>query len=290
VVFTPELSAYFTRIGYAGSREPTLAHLNAIILAHVQSIPFENLDVLLGRPIDLAPAAIEHKLVHLRRGGYCFEQNALLLHVLGALGYAVTPVSARVRFSRPREFTPPRTHLLLRVELEGVSWLVDVGVGGLSPTCALRLVADVVQETPHEPRRLLREGAWQGFELRAPDARLFHQAYVAGEWRDVCELTLEEMPPIDRELANWYTSAHPGSHFRDRLVVARATREGRVGLLNRELTLRSSDGSVVESRTLMTPDELHAALTGELGLVLPERPEIACAGIVWPSGTEATGG
>jgi N-hydroxyarylamine O-acetyltransferase len=152
----------------------------------------------------------------------------------------------------------------------------------LSPTCALRLVADVVQETPHEPRRLLREGAWQGFELRAPDARLYHQAYFAGEWHDVCELTLEEMPPIDRELANWYTSAHPASHFKNRLLVARATRGGRIGLLNRELTLRRSNGGV-ESRLLMTPDELHAALTGELGLVLPERLEIACAGIVWAS-------
>jgi N-hydroxyarylamine O-acetyltransferase len=281
-VFTPDLAAYFGRIGYAGSREPSLANLNEIILAHVQSIPFENLDVLLGRPIDLAPAAIEHKLVHLRRGGYCFEQNALLLHVLHALGYVVKPISARVRLSRPREFTPPRTHLLLRVEIGGVSWLVDVGVGGLSPTCALRLVADVVQETPHEPRRLLREGAWQGFELRAPDARLYHQAYFAGEWHDVCELALEEMPLIDRELANWYTSAHPASHFKNRLLVARATRGGRIGLLNRELTLRRSNGAV-ESRLLMTPDELHAALTGELGLVLPERLEIACAGIVWAS-------
>jgi N-hydroxyarylamine O-acetyltransferase len=289
-VFAPELSAYFTRIGYAGSREPTLATLNEIILAHVQSIPFENLDVLLGRPIDLAPAAIEHKLVHQRRGGYCFEQNALLLHVLNTLGYAATPISARVRFSRPREYTPPRTHLLLRVELEGASWLVDVGVGGLSPTCALRLVADIVQETPHEPRRLVREGAWQGFELRAPDARLFHQAYVAGEWRDVCELTLEEMPPIDRELGNWYTSAHPGSHFRDRLMVARATREGRVSLLNRELTVRHSDGSVVESRMLMTPDELHVVLTGELGLALPEPVEIACPGILWPSNPDVNAG
>lgn len=284
-MFTPELAAYFARIGYAGSCEPTLANLNAIILAHVQSIPFENLDVLLGRPIDLAPAAIEHKLVHLRRGGYCFEQNALLLHVLAALGYAVKPVSARVRLSRPRELTPPRTHLLLRVELEGASWLVDVGVGGLSPTCALRLVADLVQQTPHEPRRLLREGAWQGFELRAPDARLFHQAYFADDWHDVCELTLEEMPPIDRELGNWYTSAHPGSHFKQRLLVARATRDGRIGLLNRELTLRHGDGSV-ESRMLATPDQLHAALTGELGLLLSEHLELACAGIIW----DATGG
>lgn len=288
-MFNPDLAAYFSRIGYAGSREPTLAHLNEIILAHVQSIPFENLDVLLGRPIHLAPEAIEHKLVHLRRGGYCFEQNALLLHVLRALGYVVKPLSARVRLARPREFTPPRTHLLLRVELDGVSWLVDVGVGGLSPTCALRLVADVVQKTPHEPRRLLKEGAWQGFELRAPDARLFHQAHFAGAWHDVCELTLEEMPPIDRELANWYTSTHPGSHFRERLLVARATRDGRIGLQNRELSLRRSDGSV-ESRTLMTPAELHAALTGELGLVLPERLEIGCAGIVWPSRAHASGG
>src|SRR5579871_6842774 len=126
------LDAYFERIGYRGPREPTLATLNGVMAAHVESIPFENLDVLLGKPILIDEAALVRKLIHERRGGYCFEQNGLFLGVLEALGYQVTPISARVRLQRPRDYIPPRTHLFARVELEGESWLADVGVGGLS--------------------------------------------------------------------------------------------------------------------------------------------------------------
>jgi len=270
--FIVDLDAYFERIGYRGSREPTLATLNTIVARHVERIPFENLDVLLGRGIVIEPAAVERKLVASGRGGYCFEQNTLLLHVLEALGYAVTPLSARVRVQRERvpDFTPPRTHLLLRVEIEGEgeAFLADVGVGGFSPTSALRLVPDVPQTTPHEPRRLVREGAWDGLELRGPDARLFHQAHFAGDWHDIYELTLEAMPVIDREVANWYTSTHPASHFRDRLTVARATAGGRITLLNRELTIRRTDAGA-ESRLLGSNRELLGALEEHFGLHLP---------------------
>ena len=78
------LDAYLARIGYSGAVAPTLDALNAIVSAHVRTIPFENLDVLLGRPIVLTPEALEQKLVTERRGGYCFEQNGLLLEVLNS--------------------------------------------------------------------------------------------------------------------------------------------------------------------------------------------------------------
>jgi N-hydroxyarylamine O-acetyltransferase len=280
MAFTPDLSLYFRRVAYRGPCEPNLRSLNAIILAHVQSIPFENLDVLLGRDIDLDPAAVERKLLAAGRGGYCFEQHTLLLHVLEALGYKVKAIGARVRHLRPRDFVPPRTHVFLRVELDGSSWLVDVGVGGLSPTAALRLVPDITQETPHEPRRILCDGNWQGFDLRAPDARLFHQIYYQEAWHDVCEFTLEEMPLIDRELGNWFTSAHPKSHFKDRLMVARATPQGRKSLLNREFTVRDAMGRA-EVRTLETPDELLETLASEFDLVLPRGTQFSCSGLDW---------
>jgi N-hydroxyarylamine O-acetyltransferase len=267
-----DLDAYFARTGYSGAREPTLATLNALVAAHVQSIPFENLDVLLGRRISLEPAALFQKLVHDRRGGYCFEQNGLLLLVLEALGFRVAPLSARVRWQRPRDFTPPRTHLFARVELDGESWLADVGVGGLSLTSAIRLDADGEQPTPHEPRRIVREGA-----------RLFHQVRLGDEWNDVCEFTLEEMPPIDRELANWFTSAHPDSHFKNRLVAARAAPGGvRLSLLNREFTVRQPDGRA-EKRELTTPDELFSVLRETFGLHFPAHTRFGPPGSPWPA-------
>lgn len=270
---TPDLDAYFARIGYTGPRTPTLPVLHALTARHTAAIPFENLDVLLGRPISLELPALEAKLVHARRGGYCFEQNGLLLHVLTALGFTVAPLSARVRWQRPRDFTPPRTHLFLRVELAGQSWLTDCGVGGLSLTAALPLdLSGAELPTPHEPRRLVRE-----------DGRCFHQARIGGEWQDVYEFTLEEMPPIDREMANWFTCAHPQSHFKHRLLVARAAPDGgRITLLNREFTVRRG-AQVLEQRLLDSPEELLAVLAEQFGLHFPAGTRFGGPGAAWPN-------
>ena len=257
--YVPDLHAYFARIGYAGPREPALEVLNSIAACHIQSIPFENLDVLLQRPIELAPEALFQKLVHDRRGGYCFEQNGLLLEVLGALGFHVAPLSARVRWQRPRAYTPPRSHLFLRVEIAGGSWMVDVGVGGLSPTAAIHLDdSGRTQMTPHEPRRIVRDGD-----------RLFHQVLLGDQWCDLYEFTLEEMPFIDRELANWYTSAHPQSHFRNNLIVSRAAPDGvRLTLTNGEFSVRGRDGRA-DVKVLGSPAELLEVLATQFGLSFP---------------------
>lgn len=265
-----DLDAYFARIGYGGATSPTLDNLNGIVAHHVQAIPFENLDILLGRPIDIAPASLQQKLVTNGRGGYCFEQNGLLLLVLQALGYRARPLSARVRYQRPRDFVPPRTHVFVRVEIDGVSWLADVGVGGFSLTSALRLETSEEQPTPHEPRRILREGAL-----------LFHQVRIADEWHDLCEFTLEEMPFIDRELGNWFTSTHPQSHFKSRLIAARALPDGgRNTLLNRELTLRRRGG--VTTRVLSSPAELLAVLASEFDLHFEPGTIFSCPALDWP--------
>jgi N-hydroxyarylamine O-acetyltransferase len=266
-----DLDAYFDRIGYHGPRAPTLPALHAIAHAHVQAIPFENLDVLRGVPIDLDPVALERKLVRARRGGYCFEQNTLLLTVLTQLGYDAHPLSARVRYQRPRDYTPARTHLLVRVELDE-AWLVDVGVGAMSLTSALRLAETGPQATPHETRRLVREVGL-----------IYHQVQFGEEWHDVCELTLEGMPLIDRVVANWYTSTHPSSHFKNRLLVARALPEGvRVTLLNRELTVRQRDGRA-ERRVVASPDELLVVLAEHFGLLFPAGTRFLCDALDWPA-------
>jgi len=266
-----DLDRYFARIGHHGPRTATLATLNAIVRAHVETIPFENLDVLLGRPIALDPAALERKLVHDRRGGYCFEHNGLLLAVLAELGFEVRPLSGRVRYQRPRDYTPPRSHLFVRVELD-TSWIVDVGVGAMSLTSALRLDTPEPQPTPHETRRLVREAGV-----------MYHQVLFDGAWCDICEFTLEEMPPIDREVANWFTSAHPASSFKQRLVVARALPDGgRLGVLNRELTIRGRDGRA-DRRALESPDELLAVLAEHFGLAFAPGTRFVCDALDWPA-------
>jgi len=273
--FRPDLEAYFERIAYSGPRRANLVCLNAIVAAHVRVIPFENLDILLGRPISMELSDIEHKLVHQRRGGYCFEHNSLMQQVLVAMGFEVRALSARVRIKIPREIPKARTHMFLCVEVEGASWLVDVGVGALSCTAALRLELDRPQTTPHETRRIVATGRWDGFDSRAPDALLYHQVQLHGEWEDIAEFTLEEMFPIDRELGNWFTSTHPASHFKNRLIVSRATSTGRKTLLNREFKARNASG-VAEPRTLATDAELLEALGREFALEFPKGTQFDC--------------
>ncbi len=261
-----DLDAYFARIGLPDlPRDSTVDTLHVLSRAHVQAIPFENIDVLLGRPVRLDLPSLEAKLVGDRRGGYCFEQNTLMLGVLRQLGFQARLLGGRVRYQRPREYTPPRTHVLVRVEVEGEAWLVDVGMGGLSLTAAIRLDREGPQATPHDERRIVREG-----DLR------YQQLSFGGDWLDVCEFTLDEMHPIDCEVGNWFTSTSPQSPFKNRLLVARALANGgRATLLNHELTLRASDGNA-NVRALKTHDELRAVLAEYFGIELPAGTRVSC--------------
>ena len=114
-----DLGAYLRRVGLAAPPSVDLAGLLTLHFVHATTIPFENVDIQLGLPIRLDLGSLQAKLVQRRRGGYCFEHNTLLLRVLEALGYDVRPISARVRLGRPRDYTPARTHVFLRVELGG---------------------------------------------------------------------------------------------------------------------------------------------------------------------------
>jgi N-hydroxyarylamine O-acetyltransferase len=178
----------------------------------------------------------------------------LLLLALESIGYDVTPLSARVRYGRPSGVVPPRTHLFLRVEIDGTAWLADVGVGGFSMTSAIRLDRSGEQTTPHESRRIAQEGA-----LR------LHQVRFGSDWHDLYEFTLEEMPLVDRELANWHQRP-PAIRF-PQPAGRRAALPGgrRKTLLNREFSDRQRNGTT-DGRVIATHQELLAVLADEFGL------------------------
>ena len=123
-----DLPAYLERIHYQGPLDSTLETLAGLHLAHTSSIPFENLDIQLGRRIHLDLAALQAKLVQARRGGYCFEHNTLFAAALQALGFTVTLREARV--SQGGGQWGLRNHLAPEVQLPGGPWLADVGFGG----------------------------------------------------------------------------------------------------------------------------------------------------------------
>lgn len=255
-----DLKSYLQRIGCDGELKPTLETLNRLTEEHTKSIPFENLDVILNKGIFLSDEAIFDKLVTKKRGGYCFEQNALLLQALESLGFDVKPLSARVRVRfQTREPIAPRTHMFLRIEIDGESFLTDVGMGAASLTKALKLVPDIEQNTPHDTRRLVQDrGRW------------YQQVLYGTTWHDTNEFTLEEMPQLDREVANWYTSTHPQSHFKAQIIAARALGNGqRISLQNRELTRRDRNGDSQKNH-LQTYQEFNYVLIHQFGLNLSE--------------------
>jgi N-hydroxyarylamine O-acetyltransferase len=265
-----DLDAYFARIDYAGARSATLDTLHAITWHHATAIPFENLDVLLGRGIALAPATLVAKLVHARRGGYCFEQNNLLLLALRALGFRVTPIGARVRWQQPRDFVPPRTHLFLRVHFADGDWLTDCGLGAASLTSAIPLVFDRELSTPHEPRRLTNEGG-----------RLFHQMKAGDEWTDLCEFTLDEMHPIDCEVANWWTSTNPASKFTQDVAIGLAGPDGTRKAIRGGTFTHRRGAEVLHQRTIENAPDLLACLDEHFALRFSAGTRFGPVGAAW---------
>lgn len=262
-----DLTAYLDRIFYAGPRRPDLTTLRGVVAAHATSIPFENIDPLLGRGVRLDAAALWGKLVNGRRGGYCFEHNTLLQHALRALGFRVEGFSARVLWGRPEGDPTSRDHMLLRVALPEGEFLADVGFGGLTLTAPLRLELGTEQHTPHEPHRLIDS-----------DGEIELQARLDGRWVSLYRFLPLPQLPVDYEQANWFTATYPESLFTNHLLLARPEPDRRYALFDREFTVRYRDGRA-ERRNLADAADLAEVLTGcfRIAPAAAERD----AGAVW---------
>jgi N-hydroxyarylamine O-acetyltransferase len=266
-----DLDAYLRRIGYGGDHAPTLDTLRAIHQLHAQSIPFENLDPLLRRPIQLDAEWLQRKLVHGARGGWCFEQNHLLRGALTALGFRTTGLAARVMWSAPEGVVTARGHMLMLVHLNGGAYVADVGFGGLTLTAPLRLEAGVEQATPHET-----------FRLVASEGGYVMQARLGEEWKALYRFTLEEQHAPDYEVSSWYLSTHPRSHFLGGLIAARPTPDARFALRNTTLTTHHRDGRT-ERRELAGAGELREVLHDTFGIAAPEGLEEAFERVIAPA-------
>jgi len=183
-----DLDAYFKRIGYGGPREATLEVLRALHTRHTTTIPFENLTPLMGSPVDLDLDALQAKFVGQRRGGYCFEQNALFKAALDALGFQVTGLGARVRWMAPPDAPlGARSHMLLKVDLADGPWLADVGFGGHILAEPIRLATGIDQAAPAATLRLADVG----------DGALMLRTLLPTGWQDVYRFDLIPQQPAD---------------------------------------------------------------------------------------------
>lgn len=249
-----DLQAYLARIGYAGDLDPTIETMTALHRAHVLSIPFENLDILLGLPIRLDLESLQAKLIHGRRGGYCFEQNTLFAVILEHLGFEVTRLAARVRMGDDR--STPRTHMILAVDIGEERWLADVGFGG----------ATLLDPIAFDNDESVRQGAW-AFQLGDEGDVQVLRGYRGDGWMDLYAFTQEPQLPADYEVSNHYTSTWPRSPFVTKVVVQRSGVDERWMLIEDELWVERPDGE--ERSAVGSAEERLSILSERFGLDFP---------------------
>ena len=250
-----DLDAYLRRTRYSGELHASSSVLAALHLAHATHIPFENLDILLGRPVRLDLEGLQAKMVSAERGGYCFEQNVLFAAVLERLGFSVIPLAGRVRYRARR--VNPRTHMLLLVRFAATAWIADVGFGLEGLLLPLPFVAE--RETRQHGRT---------YRIVPEEERWTLQLLSAGAWTDLYTFSLEPQLPADYEMASYYTSTHPDSPFVRTLIVQSLSPEVRRFLRNRELTV--DDGRATVRRTIDGDVELLDVLAEMFALRFPD--------------------
>ena len=247
-----ELKQYLTRIGYRGPVEPTLAVLTAIHRAHLLAIPYENLDIHLGRPLTLDRAAIFRKLVLERRGGWCFEMNGLLAAALEAIGFSVRLLSGTVGRETGGDANEGN-HLVLLVELDR-PYLADVGFGD-----------GFLEPLPLEPGRFRRGFLEVGLE-RHGDRWIFRNHPWGGA--PSFDFTLEPRRSSDFERQCHELQTSPRSGFVRSTVCQRFLPDGLVTL--RSASYRRVTARGVDDRVLDSAEEFERVVREEFRLNLPE--------------------
>jgi N-hydroxyarylamine O-acetyltransferase len=252
-----DLDSYLRRINYEGPVARTSETVRRLHYAHLLNIPFENLDIWLGREIVLDEGRLFEKIVLNRRGGFCYELNGLFAALLRELGFQVTLLSARVagdggRFSR--EFD----HLTLLVQdpmASGVQWLADVGFGdGFEEP--LRLADAMEQAQSNASYRLVIQG--KRWVLQRRDEL---------DWYPVYDFSLKGYQLADFSDMCRYHQTSPDSHFTHNRICSLATATGRITLSGMRL-IETNDSRRVE-RTLQSDEEYQALLRDRLGIVIP---------------------
>jgi N-hydroxyarylamine O-acetyltransferase len=247
-----QAQAYLSRIHYDGSLNRSYETLRSLHIAHTFHIPFENLDIHLGREISLEPQNLFEKIVMRRRGGYCYEMNALFALVLESLGFDVRRLMARMIAGYTE--TRPLTHQVLLVTIDGKRWIADVGNGRNGLIAPLALEKDSVDQQYNRRYRLTSQDEY----------RYLFQTETEGQWEDIYAFTLESYQSVDYVPANFYNSHAPDSRFVQRKFCTMPTPEGRVTLT--EMDLKITRTSETQVSTVASMDEYHTLLKRYFGI------------------------
>ena len=251
-----DIQAYLQRISYAGPLVPSAETLRLLQVAHLRTVPFENLSIHSGEPIVLDDDALFEKIIRRRRGGFCYELNGLFAALLRALGFDVKMLSAGVADAEGI-FGPAFAHMALMVTL-GERWLVDVGFGDsfLEP---LKLDEESEQSQGNRAYRLDREDEYLVLTRRSDD----------DEWRRQYRFTLQPYQYSDYAAMCGYHQTSPQSHFTRARICSRATPEGRISLSELLFITTTADGKRQE-RILTNQEEYASILRDQFGVVMTE--------------------
>lgn len=249
-----KITAYLDRIHAPELTGQQAEDLGRLIVCHLQSVPFENIDVIdFGMVPELDEEKLYDKIVVRKRGGYCFEQNTLFGRLLSSLGYELYPVAVRVMWNR--DYIPPLTHMGLVVTINDRKYYCDVGYGGPGPKGLLTLEKSE-QKISGETFRV--ETADDGDFLIE---RLHH-----GEWKTILRFSDRAVRETDFQLMNFYCARNETVLFTKTRVINLCTPSGSKALTDRELTIRENGG---ERRIVYnTVEELEAGLENEFGIRL----------------------
>jgi N-hydroxyarylamine O-acetyltransferase len=248
-VFDP--TAYLYRLGLTETIATNVSGLRRLHRAHLLRVPFENLDIHLGRPIRLDPASLFAKIVTHRRGGFCYELNGLFASLLKALGFSVALLSARVA-NDEGVFGTEFDHLALRIDIDE-PYLADVGFGDLFLE-PVRLIADVEQNDPCGDFRFVdKEDAW-----------ILQRRGTEAQWISLYSLTLLPHRLDDFAEMCLYHQTSAASHFTRKIVCSLATPTGRVTISGDRLIERS--GGHRHERIIGTEAEFRFLLANRFGV------------------------
>ncbi len=258
-----DIRDYLKRINYQGSIEPTLQTLQALQMAHLLTIPFENLSIHYGQPIILQEEALYDKIVKRRRGGFCYELNGLFAWLLQQLGFSVTLLSAGVANADGR-FGPEFDHLTLLVhQLDGADWLADVGFGD-SFRQPLRFEAYVEQDGA-DGRMYRLQRAYVENDDKKREYWILQQS-SADQWAAQHRFTLQPHALTDFTEMCYYQQTSPTSHFTQKRICSLATPTGRITLS--DLLLITTKHKKREEQLLTSQEQYFAALAEYFGIVL----------------------
>jgi N-hydroxyarylamine O-acetyltransferase len=254
--FTEEqVLAYLARVGMVRPAVLDASALSELQLAHLLTVPFENLSIHLGEPVSLEPADLIAKIAGRRRGGFCYELNGAFALLLEALGARVSRVAARVYGERG--LGPPFDHLALVVELPDGSgpWLADVGFGAFS-SYPLRFGHRDVQLDPAGEFRLAdtADGDVEVLKDGAPQYRIEPRGRALADFGPTC----------------WYQQTSPESHFTQGSICSLLMPDGRVSIAGRML-IRTAGGNRTEGE-LRSDDAVLAAYLDNFGISLDRVP------------------